>query len=111
MSIARVKGARHEVRCALARRSRELLERYRGGQDAAPDCPLAKALAIEVPPEGGSAIEVPPEVGPSPEAAATPGRQRARVTPRVEPARSAGADVEDERRARMEAVRARLRSR
>ncbi len=45
MSIPRVAGRRHEVRRMLAQRSRELLERYRRGEDIEPGCPLAKALA------------------------------------------------------------------
>lgn len=44
MVIARIKGKRREVRRALARRSHELLERYRRGDAAAPGCPLATAL-------------------------------------------------------------------
>ena len=45
MSIPRVAGRRHEVRRMLAQRSRELLDRYRRGDDIEPGCPLAKALA------------------------------------------------------------------
>lgn len=45
MIIARVKGRRREVRRLLAGRSRELLETYRAGHPAPPDCPLARALA------------------------------------------------------------------
>ena len=45
MRIARVKGERREVRKMLARRSREVLERYRRGEPADPACPLALALA------------------------------------------------------------------
>jgi len=44
MKIARVKGRRREVRRLLAGRSRELLETYRAGHPAPPECPLAKAL-------------------------------------------------------------------
>jgi hypothetical protein len=44
MSIARVAGRRREVRRELAARSRALLERYRAGQAPADDCPLASAL-------------------------------------------------------------------
>ena len=45
MRIARVKGARRDVRRQLAKRSKEMLARYRRG-DAIPDaeCPLRKAL-------------------------------------------------------------------
>jgi hypothetical protein len=45
MAIPRVKGKRHEVRRMLARRSKELLERYRRGESAGEKCPLKKALA------------------------------------------------------------------
>ena len=45
MQIARVKGRRREVRRALARRSRELLDGYRRGHEAPADCPLARALS------------------------------------------------------------------
>jgi hypothetical protein len=43
--IPRVKGKRREVRRMLARRSHELLERYRRGESAPEDCPLTNALA------------------------------------------------------------------
>jgi hypothetical protein len=43
MAIPRVKGKRREVRRMLARRSQELLDRYRRGV-AVKDCPLQKAL-------------------------------------------------------------------
>jgi len=46
MSIARIKGERREVRRKLAARSRELLERYRRGEDSEVGCPLAAALAM-----------------------------------------------------------------
>lgn len=45
MAIPRIKGKRREVRRMLARRSQELLERYRRGGPALEDCPLMKALA------------------------------------------------------------------
>ena len=45
MVIPRVKGKRREVRRMLARRSHELLERYRRGESAPEECPLRKALA------------------------------------------------------------------
>jgi hypothetical protein len=45
MAISRVKGKRREVRRLLARRSQELLHRYRRGEPMAGDCPLRKALA------------------------------------------------------------------
>lgn len=44
MAIPRVRGKRREVRRALARRSKELLDRYRSGGAAPADCPLKKAL-------------------------------------------------------------------
>jgi hypothetical protein len=44
MKIARVKGKRREARRMLARRSHELLERYRRGEANGEDCPLKKAL-------------------------------------------------------------------
>ena len=46
MPIPRVKGKRREVRQALARRSKELLDRYRSGDAlAGAGCPLTAALA------------------------------------------------------------------
>ena len=44
MAIPRVKDKRREVRRMLARRSQELLGRYRRGEIAGDDCPLRKAL-------------------------------------------------------------------
>jgi hypothetical protein len=44
MVIARVKGKRREVRRILARRSQELLDRYRRDEAVGDDCPLMKAL-------------------------------------------------------------------
>lgn len=44
MAILRIRGQRREVRRALAKRSHELLERYRRGEAAATACPLAAAL-------------------------------------------------------------------
>lgn len=44
MVIPRIKGERREVRRMLARRSHELLVRYRRGEPADRDCPLATAL-------------------------------------------------------------------
>jgi len=45
MEIARVKGRRREVRRRLAKRSRQLLARFRQGQEVDPEtCPLHKAL-------------------------------------------------------------------
>jgi hypothetical protein len=45
MVIARVKGKRREARRMLARRSQELLARYRRGGPVPEGCPLRKALA------------------------------------------------------------------
>ena len=45
MVIPTVKGKRREVRRFLARRSQELLARYRRGEEVADGCPLRKALA------------------------------------------------------------------
>lgn len=45
LSVPRVKGARRELRRELAQRSRQLLERYRRGEDCPADCPLRQALA------------------------------------------------------------------
>ena len=42
--IPRVKGKRREVRRILARRSQELLERYRRGEPVPGECPLRVAL-------------------------------------------------------------------
>lgn len=44
MKIARVRGRRRQIRRDLAKRSRELLERYRSGEKPDPDCPLLRAL-------------------------------------------------------------------
>lgn len=45
MVIPRVKGKRREVRRMLARRSHELLERYRRGETVGEECLLKEALA------------------------------------------------------------------
>ena len=45
MAIPRVTGKRREVRRMLARRSQDLLERYRRGDSVGDACPLKKALA------------------------------------------------------------------
>lgn len=44
MVIPRVKGKRREVRQMLAKRSRELLETYRKGEQRPSDCPLRKLI-------------------------------------------------------------------
>jgi hypothetical protein len=44
MAIPKVKGKRREVRRLLARRSKELLDRYRKGEPAPEECPLLRAL-------------------------------------------------------------------
>ena len=46
MVIPRVKGKRREVRRMLARRSKELLERYRQGETPSQNCPLKVALEL-----------------------------------------------------------------
>ncbi len=48
MTIARVKGKRREVRRMLARRSHELLEKYRRGTPIGTVCPLQSALTPTV---------------------------------------------------------------
>ena len=45
MTIPRMKGKRREVRRMLARRSQELLARYRHGESAQEGCPLKAALS------------------------------------------------------------------
>ncbi len=45
MTIPRVKGERREVRRQLARRSQDLLHRYRQGEPSPGRCPLQEALA------------------------------------------------------------------
>jgi hypothetical protein len=45
MAIPRIKGKRREVRRLLARRSQELLARYRRGEPVQEGCPLWEALA------------------------------------------------------------------
>lgn len=45
MQVPRVKGQRREVRRMLARRSHELLQRYRRGEHAVGECPLLRALS------------------------------------------------------------------
>jgi Uncharacterized conserved protein (DUF2293) len=62
MPIPRVKGKRREVRRELARRSQELLGRYRRGESAPDGCPLQEALGAETP--GSPRVE---DVGPDPE--------------------------------------------
>jgi Uncharacterized conserved protein (DUF2293) len=47
MVIPRVKGNRRAVRRLLARRSQELLGRYRRGESVADDCPLKTALVAD----------------------------------------------------------------
>jgi hypothetical protein len=44
VTIPRVKAKRREVQRMLARRSQELLERYRRGEPVPETCPLGKAL-------------------------------------------------------------------
>jgi Uncharacterized conserved protein (DUF2293) len=47
MVIPRVKGKRREVRRMLARRSQELLARYRRGEPVPEGCPLWQALTVQ----------------------------------------------------------------
>jgi hypothetical protein len=49
MVIPRVKGERREIRRTLARRSHDLLERYRRGESIPESCPLMKALMSSAP--------------------------------------------------------------
>jgi hypothetical protein len=49
MPIPKVKGKRREVRRMLARRSQELLDRYRRGEPAPNWCLLQQALATRTP--------------------------------------------------------------
>jgi hypothetical protein len=51
MVIPRVKGKRREVRRMLARRSHELLERYRRGDPVGAECPLKAALQMATAPQ------------------------------------------------------------
>ena len=46
MVIPREKGKRREVRRKLAKRSKQLLDKYRDGAECSPNCPLAKALTL-----------------------------------------------------------------
>jgi hypothetical protein len=50
MVIPRVKGKRREIRRMLARRSHDLLDRYRRGEVIPEDCPLMEALSGSHPP-------------------------------------------------------------
>lgn len=45
MQVPRVKGQRREIRRMLARRSHELLHRYRRGEPTVGECPLLRALS------------------------------------------------------------------
>ncbi len=47
MKIPRVKGQRREVRSQLAKRSRQLLNDYRNGNETPQNCPLAVALQTD----------------------------------------------------------------
>jgi hypothetical protein len=51
MVIPRIKGKRREVRRLLARRSQELLERYRRGEPVGQQCPLRRALMARPSPD------------------------------------------------------------
>jgi hypothetical protein len=50
-SVARVKGARRELRRELAQRSRRLLNAYRRGDDTPQNCPLQQTLAAPPKPD------------------------------------------------------------
>lgn len=58
MAIPRGQGKRREVRRMLARRSQELLERYRRGEPVGDECPLKRALA-----DGGRSGMMEREIG------------------------------------------------
>src|SRR5205085_923476 len=66
MVIPRVKGRRREVRRMLARRSQELLARYRRGEPAPEGCPLRKALTNPPTPASRSSGETRRETRPAP---------------------------------------------
>lgn len=106
MSIARVAGARHEVRRMLAERSRALLARYRRGDEPAADCPLRRALQPHEPkPTAPMSTHLLKE-------SAAPQAPMAPPAPTVPPTAPTSADDERlhaERMARMKAVRARRR--
>jgi len=110
MHIPRIKGRRHEVRRKLAQHSRELLGRYRAGEDPSEDCPLAKALAA--PPKPAVAAERPPANTPKPlkppSSRAVRSRPKHAPVKKPPPAESAD-DVQDERAARQARIRARFR--
>ncbi|WP_435010284.1 DUF2293 domain-containing protein [Tundrisphaera lichenicola] len=55
MTIPRVRGKRREVRRMLARRSQDLLQRYRRGEPAETECPLKVALVVDG--RGGSFVD------------------------------------------------------
>ncbi len=59
-SVARIKGARRELRRKLAARSRAVLAGYRGGDPPPADCPLAAALARPVAAEAPPLERLPP---------------------------------------------------
>jgi len=59
MSVARIKGARRELRRELAQRSRKLLNAYRRGDDTPQDCPLQQALATPPKPDRSAPAKAP----------------------------------------------------
>jgi hypothetical protein len=79
MRIPREKGKRREVRRMLARRSQELLDRYRHGRANAETCPLVEALdrISALPPAESQAARAD-----RPAAAVAPTRDRARTVVR-----------------------------
>ena len=130
MHIPRIQGMRREVRRKLAQRSRDLLTRYRRGEAADPECPLALALAKPPKAERVRATPTPrPARAPvvaRPAAVASPSASRPPETvapaPAVEPATARtvptaprapllqrSSDVpEDPREAKQRAVRERM---
>ena len=129
MTVERVKGARRELRRALAERSRALLDRYRRGEDPPPHCPLARALlaapapALAPLPSPSRPMAPSPLKAPSPPMAPSPPKAPPRPTPTapVRPAPPPAPPVppppglppprnaeEEEQQARYLAVRARM---
>lgn len=78
-SVARVKGARRDLRRKLAARSRAVLQTYRQPGPPQPGCPLAKALARPTTPPASDTPH--PR---SPRVAARPPQRPARPSPRAE---------------------------
>lgn len=66
MVVPRVKGQRREIRRMLARRSHELLSRYRRGEAIGDECPLDRALSRNAACPPGSPPAVEPQSGHAP---------------------------------------------